>query len=79
MSLQIELSIGTKFQVRGTKCEVVEGRSCKDCVIHKLTINDIDRLGYSLKCGYKRITTQGTLCSRNDRSDGKDIIFKEIK
>ena len=79
MSLQIELSIGTKLSVRGNKCEVVEGKSCKDCIIHKITVGDIDRLGYALRCGYKRITTQGTLCARKDRSDGKDIIFKEIK
>ena len=79
MSLQIELSLETKLLIRGTKCEVVEGKYCKDCVIHKITFTDTDSLGYSMRCGYKRITTQGTLCSKNDRSDGKDIIFKEIK
>ena len=29
MSLQIELSLGTKLLIRGTKCEVVEGKYCK--------------------------------------------------
>ena len=79
INLRIELGVGTKLIIDGYKCQVVECKSCKECIIHAMTINNTDSLGHSLRCGYKRITTQCLLCAKKDRSDEKDVIFKQIK
>ena len=73
----IEIPIGTKLFIEGNLCIVKEGRACSRCAIQKMTACRKSYLGLSMKCGTKdNGNTTDFICSKNDRTDKKDILFE---
>ena len=77
--MNIEIKIGTELFIQDKKCIVTESRKCSDCAIQKLTSSRFSSDKNSLKCGTRyNGNTSDFLCSKETRSDKKNIIFKEI-
>lgn len=75
--MEIELKIGTKLIVNGVECEVVEGNKCSTCEIQKANAMRWD--GSSKKCGTRNNgNTSCFACSKESRSDKKDILFRRL-
>lgn len=78
--MDIEIPIGTKLIINGVECEVAESRKCSDCEIKRATAYMFSKDGISRRCGTKlNSNTSWFACSKDCRSDKKDIIFKRIK
>lgn len=75
----IEISIGTKLIINGNWCVVKEGRTCSKCAIQQMTSCRTSSQGLSMKCGTKHNgNTTDFICSKNDRTDNKNIFFEKI-
>ena len=76
--MEIEISIGTQLLVNDVLCEVVESNKCSECEIQKGTSKMTYFHGGSMKCGTRRnANTSWMTCSKEVRSDKKNIIFKK--
>ena len=77
--MEIELKIGTKLIVNGAECEVIEGNKCSTCEVQKATSYITLRDGSSKKCGTRKNgNTSWFACSKESRSDKKDILFRRL-
>ncbi len=75
----IEIPIGTRIFINEVECEVKVGRACSRCEIQKMTSCRTNSHGNSMKCGtMKHGNTTDFICSKDDRSDKKNIIFERI-
>lgn len=76
----VEIPIGTKIIIDDKLCIVKEGRSCSRCAVQKMTACRTNTYGASLKCGTKKTgNTTDFLCSKDNRTDGKNILFESIE
>jgi hypothetical protein len=74
--MEIEIPIGTKLIINGINCEISEGRKCSICILQ----NQIKYNNVFIKCGTKHNGNVSHFsCSKETRTDKKDIIFLEIK
>jgi hypothetical protein len=88
----IEIQIGQQIIWSDCLIECVEGGKCENCFVHKETKYDTfatyerdwyggDRpVSVTNQCGSDYGgNTQGFICYKNERHDGKDVSFKLIE